>query len=112
MLGRDDFISGKRFKDIECKSLGGWARLQSLSVSEYIEFENLQSNYRDDTSQTELVGLFLTFCLVDEDNNRILTSSDIPAVLETVAPAELMDIFNAAQELNGLSDTEEDQEKK
>ena len=112
MLGRDAFTSGKRFKDVECKSLGGWTRLQSLSVSEFVEFEDKAKEFHEAGDDVGLMGLFLTFCLVDENNERILTPDDIQAVLETVGAGELTDIFQAAQDLNGLSDTEDDLEKK
>lgn len=114
LLTREDILNADDlpYKEIEVPEWGGNVRIRTMTGAERAAFEKTVYDIGDDNKlemdRDNYRHKLISFCLVDEDNNRIFTDRDIEALAKKSAKA-INRVFDIAQEMNGL--TRESQER-
>jgi hypothetical protein len=108
ILGRDAILNAddRRTRTVAVPEWGGEVLIRSLSGKERDEFEaSLQVTRGNKTKQNvaNFRARLLALCIVNEAGERLFVSADIPR-LGDKSVAALQRVFNACNELNGLSD--------
>jgi len=114
MLSKSDILSNKvalPFVDVEC--MGGVVRVRAMSAGTRDIFEQRMGNLEELEKgvSKNLRATFLIHCIVDESNELMFTIDDVDA-LSSKSSVELDKLFDAAQRINGLQDTEAETKKK
>lgn len=113
ILGRDAILNAddRRTKVVPVPEWGGEVMIRSLSGKERDEFEaSLQVTRGTKTKQNiaNFRARLLALCIVNENGERLFVAADIPR-LGDKSVAALQRVFNACNELNGLSDEDVDE---
>lgn len=113
ILGRDAILNAddRKTKLVPVPEWGGEVLIRSLSGKERDDFEaSLQVTRGNKTKQNieNFRARLLALCIVNEKMERLFVPADIPA-LGNKSVAALQRVFNACNELSGLS--EEDVEE-
>ena len=108
ILGRDQILNAddRRTRVVSVPEWGGDVMIRSLSGKERDEFEaSLQVTRGNKTKQNvaNFRARLLALCIVNEAGERLFVPADIPR-LGDKSVAALQRVFNACNELNGLSD--------
>jgi len=94
--------------EVEVKEWGGSVLLRTMTGKERDDFENhiMANTNKDEKLDTRgLRVLLLGLTLVDEDGNRLFQDDELEE-LQSKSSKVINDLFEKAQELNGLSDNE------
>jgi hypothetical protein len=108
ILGRDQILNADDRKTmiVPVPEWGGEVMIRSLTGRERDEFESsLVETKGNKTKQniTNFRARLLSLCIVNEKMERVFIPADIPA-LGNKSVAALQRVFNACNELSGLSD--------
>lgn len=108
ILGRDAILSAddRKTKVVPVPEWGGEVLIRSLTGKERDEFEASLVEQRGSKTKQNIANFrarLLSLCIVNEQMERLFAPSDIPA-LGNKSVAALQRVFNACNELNGLSD--------
>lgn len=108
ILGRDAILNAddRKTKVVSVPEWGGEVLIRSLSGKERDDFEaSLQVTRGNKTKQNieNFRARLLSLCIVNEKMERLFVPADIPA-LGNKSVAALQRVFNACNELSGLSD--------
>ena len=109
MLTREDFLKIRpcEFKDVDV--LDGTVRLKAMTAGEKDAFEQdwhtLQEKYKGKNTPN-IRAFFVIHHAVDSDNNLLFTVDDVEAVGNQPG-LEIDKLFDACQELSGLSNEDE-----
>jgi len=114
MLSKSDILSKKvalPFTDVEC--MGGTIRVQAMTAGTRDIFEQRMGNLEELEKgvSKNLRATFLIHCIVDESNELMFSMDDVGALSEK-SSVELDKLFDAAQRINGLHDSEAETKKK
>lgn len=114
MLSKSDILSNKvalPFTDVKC--MGGTVRVRAMSAGTRDIFEQRMGRLDElePGVSKNLRATFLIHCIVDESNEMMFTMDDVDA-LSNKSSVELDKLFDAAQRINGLSDSEAETKKK
>lgn len=103
LLTKDQILAAddQPTKDIEVPEWGGAVRIRTMSASERDKWES--ETYADGKVNTlDFRARFCALCIVDEQGTRLFSDAEVQA-LGRKSAAALQRVFNAAQELNALS---------
>jgi hypothetical protein len=101
ILGADDM----KTIDVEVPEWGGSVRLRTLTGGERDKFESDSIDQRGKSNKMNLVNLrarLVSLCAVDEGGKRMFGDSEV-SKLGSKSAAVLDRLFQAAQELNGMT---------
>lgn len=110
LLSRDAILTAddRETRDVEVPEWGGTVRVRAMSGFERDKFETGMVETRGNKrveNYTNLRAKLVALVVIDEDGKRLFTDKDV-AALGTKSAAALQRVFNAAQELNGMSDSD------
>ncbi len=113
LLTRQEIISAEDFetKDIEVPEWGGTVRIKTISGTERDEFEAStvkMKNGRSEQNMENFRARFLSLCIIDEDGKRLFPNKTDIQYLGRKSVKALQRVFNAAQELNSMTDEDVD----
>lgn len=103
LLTKDQILAAndQLTKDVEVPEWGGVVRIRTMSASERDKWES--ETYADGKVNTlDFRARFCALCIVDEQGARLFTDAEV-STLGRKSAAALQRVFNAAQELNALS---------
>lgn len=112
LLGRDEILGADdlRTKDIPVPEWGGEVRIKALTGEERDRFEASLTQTRGNKTKQNMENFrarLIALCIVNEDGERLFVTADIKA-LGRKSVAALQRVFNACNELNGLSEEDID----
>lgn len=115
MLKKENLIKNPclPFIDVECKHVGGVFRVQAMSAGTRDIFEQRIGKLSELESgvKTNLRAIFLIHCIVDEDGQLIFGVDDLE-LISSQHSADIDKLFDAAQKINGIGESEDDLKKK
>lgn len=108
ILGRDAILNAddRKTKVVPVPEWGGEVLIRSLSGKERDEFEASLVEQKGNKQKQNVANFrarLLSLCIVNEKMERLFIPADIPA-LGNKSVAALQRVFNACNELNGLSE--------
>jgi hypothetical protein len=107
MLTRDDILKAddRKVVDVDVPEWGGPVRLRALSGRQRAEFDAVRARILEAGSKDygDILMCLLVRSMVDEDGELLFTDDDADALGEKLHGA-LDRLFDAAMELNGLSE--------
>ena len=116
LLSKDQIIEAKDLphRDVDVADWGGTVRVITMSAGERDSYE--MSIYDMDgtdikVKRDDFRAKLLARCLVDENNERIFTDSEVK-VLSKKGARPVQELFEVAQELNGIGTLAEEDIKK
>lgn len=109
LLSKNDILQADDRKTVEVHvpEWGGSVLVRTLSGRERDEFEASTMQTRGGKREENFSNFrarFVALCVVDEQGNRLFASKAEVSMLGNKSVAALQRVFNAAQELNGMSD--------
>lgn len=110
LLTRDSILQAddRKTQDVPVAEWGGTVRVKAMSGYERDKFETsmvkMNGSKRQENFSNIRARLVALVC-VNEDGGRMFTDADI-TLLGTKSAAALQRVFNVAQELNGMSDSD------
>ena len=114
MLSKSDILSNKvALPFIDVKAFGGIVRVRAMSAGTRDIFEQRMGNL-DELEKGVSINLratFLVHCIVDESNELMFDMDDVEA-LSQKSSVDMDKLFNDAQRVNGLIDSEAKTKKK
>ncbi len=115
MLRKEDLIKNPclPYIDIECKHIGGTFRVQAMRAGTRDVFEQRIGKLSELESgvKTNLRAVFLIHCIVDKEGQLIFGLDDLE-LLSSQHSADIDMLFDAAQRINGMTDSEAELKKK
>lgn len=96
--------------DIECPGLGETVRVQAMSVANHQRFEEHKNQLADDAGAYAIAYAFLVYCIADENGALVFGPEDAES-LGNLPVKDIELLFNAAQQINGLIDDEDEVKK-
>jgi hypothetical protein len=116
MLSKDEILKADDlpYIDVKIEEWGGEVRVRTLTAGERDEYE--ASIYETDgtnvtVKREDFRAKMLALCIVDDKGNRMFGTKDI-SKLSGKSAKPIQQLFEVAQELNGLSaDAQEEIEK-
>ena len=103
MLSKEDILSAKdlKTKDVEVPEWGGAVRVRTMTGADRMKFQHLVS--AKGKKESGVIEALLIAAVVD-DNGEPLFSADDLAALQSKSTKAIQRVFEAAAELNGLTD--------
>lgn len=113
ILNKDLILAADDMKtiDVEVPEWGGSVRLRTLTGGERDKFESDSIDQRGKNNKMNLVNLrarLVSLCAVDEGGKRMFGDSEVTK-LGAKSAAVLDRLFQAAQELNGMTQKDVDE---
>jgi hypothetical protein len=113
ILNKDLILAADDMKtiDVEVPEWGGSVRLRTLTGGERDKFESDSIDQRGKNNKMNLVNLrarLVSLCAVDESGKRMFGDSEVTK-LGAKSAAVLDRLFQAAQELNGMTQKDVDE---
>lgn len=103
VLNKTKLTEGPKVIPHESKALEGVILIQRMPGEVFLEYEEAAEKL-ENPSDLRTSALFLLFSIVDESGQIIMGVDDLNDFIRTVPITEIMEMFNKAAELNGLSD--------
>jgi hypothetical protein len=109
-LSRDDILKAEDLttEEVDVPEWGGTVLVRGMSGRERDEFEASMAERRGGRMVQNFANTrakLVSYCVVDDDGQRMFTAADIAALGEK-SGAALDRVFEAAARLSGLSDTD------
>lgn len=109
ILGQDDLVT----KDVEVPEWGGEVRIRMLTGAERDEFESSMAKLGKDGKQelnlANLRARLVAKCAVNEDGTKMFQTRNDVAALGMKSSAAIARIYEACQELNGMTQADVDE---
>lgn len=109
VLGKDDLTT----KDIEVPEWGGEVRIRMLTGAERDEFETsmvkVDKSGKQETNLVNLRARLVAKCAVNEDGTKMFQTRNDVAALGMKSAAAIARIYEACQELNGMTQADVDE---
>lgn len=111
LLSKNDILSAddRKTKLVPVPEWGGDVLVRTLSGRERDEFEasTVKTNKgKQEQNFDNFRARFVALCVVDEQGNRLFATRQEVAMLGNKSVAALQRVFNAAQELNGMTEAD------
>lgn len=115
LLNKKDILQVRTLPYIDVEALGGTVRVQAMTASARDQWEQRHGKAvakAGDGVVSNIRALFLVHCIVDETGALVFSLDDVEDLGKQPA-ADLDMLFEAAQEINGLTaEADEDVKKK
>lgn len=108
LLSREEILSADdlKTKDVHVPEWGGEVRIRALTGEERDKFEASTVQTRGNKTKQNVENFrarLVSLCIINEQGQRMFNPADVRA-LGRKSVAALQRVFNACNELNGLSD--------